>query len=368
MGRKAVLFVLAFLGIPCEPPVQDLSVELLWEIGGIDGPPEVMWQRIVHGTILGNSVYIVDVLAPSVRQFTLDGDFEADLGRAGEGPGEFFRPWFVAAHGDSVGVYDSGQRRWSFFSSLGEHLSTLTLPHPRGPYTNLEKPLPPGIGPHVALTGGAYDEGTRIPKAAIVWTEPTLVDTLAVFRSGTVDHLWAVDGRWHYFPWNIGDSGTLEALGDSLFVVVDGMASRATVYARTEDGVVARSSCELPGRPRQITGAEVKAITRQFHTYPGVDRRDEVGIPDTIPAWTKARASDPGTVWLKRGGFGGLFDGSERWVRWSLRDGSFTEVSFPDGVQCLDFEGDFALGLRQGEFDEQYIQLLRITETGTDAP
>jgi hypothetical protein len=343
--------------------IQELRVELLWEIGGIDGPPEVMWQRIEDAVILHGSIYVVDLTTPSVRQSGLDGLFVAELGRSGQGPGEFFRPSYVSARGDSVGVYDWGQRHWTIFDQSGEHLVTYTPPHPMGRYTGLQKPLPPVAGFHLALTGWVNDESVEYPNAVIQWKDPEVVDTLATIATGNLMFSYRGTPQWHSTSWSVGAGGGFDEVGDSLVVLVNGFSSTATVYRRTQHGVKVERKRSLPGAAHALTEKEKRSISVRFFERSGLDQRGrDVRIPDTASAFTAVRGTDGENVWLRRGGSGNLLGGAEHWVRWTMMDDSFAELAFPDGVEGLDVSVDLFLAVRTGAYNEQYLQLYRIID------
>ena len=70
-------------------------------------------------------IYVLDTQAPQVRMYDLAGEHVADLGKGGQGPGEYSMPWFVAA--DSAGrvfVLDAGNGRFNVYSGSGEYLAT----------------------------------------------------------------------------------------------------------------------------------------------------------------------------------------------------------------------------------------------------
>ena len=74
------------------PPAWGERVELVEElrIGTLDGP-EVYTFGSVSGVAIGptQSVYIGDGQAPAIRQYGEDGSWIADVGRQGQGPGEY---------------------------------------------------------------------------------------------------------------------------------------------------------------------------------------------------------------------------------------------------------------------------------------
>lgn len=111
---------------------QEISVEQLWEIGEPEGAPETVWMRIMDATIHEEHIYVVDVALPTVRMFTLGGEYVRELGRAGNGPSEFARPSSISVQGDSLRVYDLAQDRFTVFDKLGHHVRTRRVNGPEG--------------------------------------------------------------------------------------------------------------------------------------------------------------------------------------------------------------------------------------------
>jgi hypothetical protein len=364
LSRVLVLLLPLWSGALGKCLGQDLSASLAWEIGGMNGPEEVMWMRINDGVILRESVYVVDTHDPSVRQFSLQGIFLREFGRSGAGPGEFLRPSIIASRGDSIGVWDFMQRRWTFFDEEGNHLRTRNIPvYPQMRYRSLHRPFRRVHGFYAGLTGWIVDDGVAYPEALVQWSEPTRVDTVGLIPQGAImAFTW---GQWNRVSQGVGPVGGVDALGDSLIVFVDGHESRMTAYSRTESGLRAEDTQRLPGQPVRLSqGEQDDLVNRLIQNGPAEYARREYRVPELVPVWTSVRASAEGTVWLRRGGTGGLFGSGETWVAWSLTEGMIGELTLSPGVHVLDVEGDLLIAKRRGEFDELYLQLFRIEGTG----
>lgn len=343
---------------------QDLSVSVVWEIGGVNGPEEVMWMRINDAVLLRESVYVIDTQDPSVRQFSLQGAFLRDLGRVGAGPGEFMRPSIVASRGDSIGVWDFMQRRWAFFDKEGNHLRTRQIPvYPQMRYPAFHQPFGNVHGFYAGLTTWVVDDGIDFPQALVQWSAPTRVDTLGLVPQGAIMAL--VGGQWNRVSQGVGPIGGVDALGDSLIVYVDGLESRITLFSRTESGLKAVKERGLPGSPRPLSQREQdELVDHLIRNGPPEYGRREYRVPELVSVWTSVNASADGIVWLRRGGTGDLFSSGETWVAWSLAEGMMGELTLPLGVNLLDVERSFLIAKRRGEFDELYLRLLRIEGLG----
>ena len=363
MRRLRVAAILTGLILFTSPlAAQDLSANLLWEIGGIDGPEEVMWNRVVKGEIIGDQIYVLARFPAIVGQFTLDGEHVSDLGREGKGPGEFIAPAAVRSEGDSVGLYDFMQRRWLYFDAQGRHLSTHAWRvHPR-----IGRPVRTFLGVvggyFLALTTWLTNDSVHYPPLLIGWTDPEVVDTLASIPTGLLmARPRGSSGQWNSRPMGVGAGGGVAQVSDSIILLLDGMSARATFYRHTPQGLSVIRTHSLPGEARALTDAEKEEVVHRYNQRWDHDQDErEYRVPDSVAAWSGVEVSESGVVWLKRGATGGLFGGREVWVRWSPQAETFRRMALPEDVRVLDIDRGLVLALRRGEFNEPYLQLYRI--------
>lgn len=91
-------------------------------------PDDVFFEQIYHFALdESGMIYACDVRAHNIKKFDSNGKFIKVIGRQGQGPGEFNRPWDIAASWDGIIVYDMGNRRLCALSGEGEHLQSLTI-------------------------------------------------------------------------------------------------------------------------------------------------------------------------------------------------------------------------------------------------
>lgn len=69
-------------------------------IGADAGADEIVFGEVASVYANDGTIYVIDSAAPAVRMFDLDGNFLGNLGAAGEGPGEFTRPFRLAVAAD----------------------------------------------------------------------------------------------------------------------------------------------------------------------------------------------------------------------------------------------------------------------------
>lgn len=78
--------------------------------------------------------FVVDRMTQAILRFDADGRFRAMLGRKGEGPGEFQRPFYIGVVGDTLWAIDERLQRLTLLDSEGVVLETRTpLEHVRLP-------------------------------------------------------------------------------------------------------------------------------------------------------------------------------------------------------------------------------------------
>lgn len=349
---------------------QSLSVERLWEVGGVDGPPEAIWMRIRDATLVGDRVYAVDIALPAVRGFTVDGSYVGEVGREGQGPSEFARPVSIAVVRDSLWIYDLAQDRYTIFDALGNHGRTPRMSPLGG--RHLTRVWAARHGWHVGMTGviGRSTPGRSIPvHRTLVWNEER-VDTLATFDGKAYwrrfDNL-NIDSLRLSTVLSLGPEGGPWVLGDSLLVQVDGARSLARIFRITPGGPELERTRSLPGRPRPLTPAEREGAIAWYFWFYGLDPDGtdhhivEVVPPDSFPAWSKVLGDGDGAIWLRRGGSELIDpDRGERWMRWSLEDGSLDWVELPPGVEALRFREGYMLGKRRGDFEVEWLVLYRV--------
>ena len=113
---------------PLHPGVATLVEEL--SIGVADGAEEYMLGEIAD-IALGpdGSIFVLDRQVPVVRHYDARGQFIRNIGRRGDGPGEFRLVSGIAmTHDGRLLLWDTGNWRINVYSATGEVLPQLTTP------------------------------------------------------------------------------------------------------------------------------------------------------------------------------------------------------------------------------------------------
>ncbi|MFQ5745069.1 MAG: 6-bladed beta-propeller [Acidobacteriota bacterium] len=92
-------------------------------IGVETGPDEYMFGNVVGVAANDKAIFVLDPQVPTVRVHDYDGHYLRDIGREGDGPGEFRNPRSVAVAADGR-LFVKEQARIGVFSPEGEPLGT----------------------------------------------------------------------------------------------------------------------------------------------------------------------------------------------------------------------------------------------------
>ncbi len=81
-------------------------------IGSTDGPSELMFGRIADFEVTAEHIYVLEAQPPLVRKYDHDGNWIADLGGRGQGPGQFEWPAGLAVDATQEQVYVQHREPW----------------------------------------------------------------------------------------------------------------------------------------------------------------------------------------------------------------------------------------------------------------
>jgi hypothetical protein len=71
---RSIVFVLVLLG-PSTVSAQALGLERVWAVGEAFGSEAETWHRLEDATVVNGHVVAVDMFLPTVRVFTVDGEY-----------------------------------------------------------------------------------------------------------------------------------------------------------------------------------------------------------------------------------------------------------------------------------------------------
>ena len=351
-------------------------------VGGLEGDEAYTFGYVTDiAPAPDGSFYVADSQVPVIRLYAADGTYVRDIGRSGEGPGEYRNVDALDVDPDGrLLVWDLGNKRVSVFDSTGELVTSTQVADGAG------------SGPWFMSTGDG-DVLLRVyPEEGIVESrEGFRVDLARVALDGAVERLdsiplersvgpyYVLAGRGGYYrPFN---TMTLSATGPdgSLYVARN---DAYVIHRILPSGDTLR--IERPGeQPIPVTDRELaiwEAYSEQFAQRPNADRDDLFPIPTVKPFMRELAVDDDGRLWVSRYTEPVFFEYpadelAERkregrpaleWrdaLTWDVfeDDGTFLgSVTLPNSTTFMTARGDDVWGVNAGEFREDYVVKWRI--------
>lgn len=302
------------------------GLRLRFQVGtGVRGESDLLGSP-TGLAMLGDSLLVLDTAlrgSSSLRVFGPGGTPAGNIGRVGEGPGEYRKPWAMAvspkdgalylreAGGGLIHVYDrSAAFQRTLHLRIGGLLASYELmlradqagsvyvlvyeySVSRGPVTDFTPhPVFYVVGPD-----GAVGDTLRVPVEA---SDPWLLIAHGLPPRGTAI------GRIPFAPglvWSLGADGAL----------VHGLSDRYEIYLARRDGTEGTLTREVPAVP--VEDAEARWY-RTEETYSlRVNREDWVWdgpeVPDTKPYFTAIFPDEAGRIWVMREGPGRPIEGCD---------------------------------------------------------
>ncbi len=318
-------------------------------IGAASGDTATLFQRIVGARITSTGEIVVgDAGLGVIRVFDSDGTFRVQMGRPGEGPGEFRSLrglWIVPP--DTIGAWDSGAYRLTFFRVDGSLVRSVGL----RPSTESS-----GVGRLDQLVGPLSRDEVALASIGFGDVEGDRADRMSVelFRV-TGEHIGRVGEvrgmvRGARAPVPYSPFPYFAVRGDAVYFT-NGASPEVTVL---EAGGVART-ITLPRAEHDVNAAWEAlrpALEEKAEPY-YLSFLEEMSRPDSIPHIAGLLVDDAGRVWTKRYQvpWDALWiDGGERirggrWLVADLDGKPMATVDLPDGFTPLQVAEGRLLGL-----------------------
>ena len=337
------------------------------DIGGGADPhmefgPDLRVIRLRGGSL------VVGERGRGLRWFDQRGAWVRTVSREGSGPGEFRQVSFVALVGDSVLVYDGGQRRITVFDSAGVYGRSTTVvvadssgeAFPQGALGDGRLLL--GVYPEPAHINGLSRDSMKLNVGS-----PTGVPAASIGRFPSIDHLIEV------LPKGISERRVFFARRTS-WATFDSFVLVATNERFSFDwydagGHLVRS-VRRPWTPVPVTDAEFGAQLDEWlevfaegtEAYKAKLRQTFLAAPrlKAKPPYGKVLVSQAGDVWVQEFGDPGqrkrpsvysVFTQSGRWQ---------SQVSVPAGVEPVSIGANDMVGTWRDEDDAIHIRTYRV--------
>lgn len=363
------------------PPVWGTDLRTVEElrIGCLDGAGGCTFGDI-SSVAVGNdgSVFVADRFGPTLKVFDSEGVFYREIGRAGDGPGEFRRigGMTVLPSGD-IAVWDQPNQRITVFHPDGEYLASF-----RAENRTPSAPLLSDRNGLLYLRARATNEIGRLGKEPhLVWVR--YKETGAVADSIPIP-MEDAEGPSFFrsTPWGSRWPFTVQTLSafSPLGYLVVGRNSEYAVHRPLADGRVLRIEREYrPLVPRAEEREEWAASQERLADLVPNGALDTQSIPREKPPFRELWIDSEGRIWVSRYAEAKEWlvspEGSEEenratWVEpsvWDVIDprGSFLgTVPLPDRTQLIDARGRKIWALETGDLGEEYVVRLRVEGAG----
>ncbi len=363
-------------------PVWGDSVRLVEEVelGALEGERHEVFGRVTGVVGLADGTTIVaDELASALYVFGPDGTFLRQLGRSGEGPGEFGRISSLAAvSGSRVAVQDVRGGRVSVYEPTGALSTDFRMP--TGLYSVFETFSTDGRGQYYGRTTVRdpseppvqFDEDPRHAWVRYS-TDGELMDSLPVPEANPEGPRYTVitpDGP--RFPYTVE---TVSAIGWSGSIVW-GRNDRYAIHWLLDDGRVvqltraAERLSATDGERQQFEQISSYFARRNDSSHPPV--------PSVKPFFRRILVDAVGRIWVERYTKGYRYDysaseveerGERPLISWREAQvfdvyeaqGRFMgTIRLPTRVQFMHANETHLWALRMGEYDEAYVVRYRI--------
>lgn len=351
------------------PPRWSLSEEPLVAIGQLQGEAAYLFEHVAGVVLLpGGGVAVADRGSASLRVYDADGSLQVEMGRQGEGPGEFeYINRLLVFGSDTLAVYDGSLFRLTTFARNGTLLKALNL-----------RPAP-GSRPEVLV--GRFVDG----DLAVSWIDlgprdrsKVTPDVMPIARFGAdgvfIDGLATATGMVRATRGPVPFSPRLHSFvyGDSIFFS-NGVSEITVVDA---SGAVARTiPLPLPrldpGEARAQLAARVEELGArgELPRFTSAEDVAEAG-EGPVPAASELLLDDRGRFWLKpydpaRDSHllsAGAFERRAGGVWWVLeRDGStLALVPMPDRFTPMDVRGGLVAGVIRDDLDVERVLVFEV--------
>jgi hypothetical protein len=321
-----------------------------------------------------NQIAVVDRATETIRVFDHSGRLVREIGRGGEGPGEFRQVNSVWIWRDTLVVADDRLGRVSYYDSAGRYLDQVTLPPDHAGLTSVVGMFATGdflLERRDARRGTVARAGV-LPADSVRWYRaPRGLDRLVLL--GT-----AVAGELYGHPW----SGGL-ALGEVIF------GSRAHAALQGDTLLLARGGVpfevELIGPDGTLAGRfglrstprETSAEDRARYTAWRLDnaprnadtsawRRvfEDAPMRETLPATASLLVDPSGNIWVER--FTPPWD-PQRWAVFDRARRWLGDVAMPEGASLMEVRNDDLLVAHRDDVGFETIALYDLEKPGANA-
>lgn len=351
-------------------------------IGSVDEPNYALSEVVDLAADAAGALAVVQWNEQSVLIFSPTGQFVRDLGRGGQGPGEFGMPVRIGLLGDTTWVTDGTLKRTTLFDSRGTAVETLDFTRPISDDPRFRSAPPSAM----LRDGSAIVRPIIVSRGAGPGFAPLLrlrrdgsvVDTIAMLdRRNSRLRIQDPSGTWTRYtsqPFNDGTLFAAASNGQGIVVVERPAARSEPAYFRVRklapDGRIEYAK-RYRYRPVPMNGTVMDSVLNELagsiteSGRPGAPSmararqwvREGLYVPGNHPPVSAVVMSQDGHVWLRRE------DRPDALSLWHVLDRSGAIVAqsrIPPNVRLLEASQTHLWGVVTDELDVPYIVRYRI--------
>lgn len=376
------------------PPAEDVPSDastVAWEleeelrIGGVDGPIEYTFGSIsAWAPSPDGAIFVADRQGPVIRKYDSDGQHVADVGRDGQGPGEYSSVDGMGVTDDGrLMVYDGRNARLSWYGTEGEFEESVSVPNGLAGFRGFVYSRDGSAFIRVPPEEGFAEtpEGFRADWARI-GADGAIERVSEIPPDEAVGPRYVVAGRGGYYRAFV--TMNLSALGpDASFYEMRNDEYRITHTrpdgTRTE---IVREEPRIRVSPDEMSEWEARS---DFFAQRRPDRRsDYFPIPEVKPYARELVVDLDGRLWVSRYTEAAFMEYSDweradreekglamyQWrdrLRWDVfgADEEYVgSVTFPFKTTFVTATGDRVWGIHGGDYNEDYVVRWRMTPSG----
>jgi hypothetical protein len=328
-------------------------------------------HRVAGATRLADGrIAIANGGSHQVRVFGTDGRLVRDIGRVGDGPGEFRSLAWVGARGDTLVVWDIVASRISRFLIDGTFL-TSTIPQGVGMFAQVVGAYPDGslLFSSDMPDGDVPAAGVRRGRVLLlrVSVQGALMDTVAMVPATEQFVSASEDGRGLRIESLPFGRRTVVALsGDVLYV---GTGEDAGIRVAGRNGAISDEVLRVPAARKRVTGADIDAYWKNLVTVGerrgarsgDVRPRGDVPYPDELPPYAALNADRAGRLWIGESRLPREWERPATWWVYTP-DGRLTAtIQLPPRLHVLDVGEDWLLARERDQVEREMVSVYRIT-------
>ncbi len=347
-----------------------IGTDPILTIGEVSGDLDYILERVSHALRLEDGTIVVADRGPKqLRLFDAAGVFLRNLGRSGEGPGEFAMLSEVWARGDTILASDSFQSRVSVFGRGGDVLETIRVEVAQGrggyrsPHTQFADAAilvlnPPSGGVRLGdgdVIPGAVWRLDRYSRAGRFMNEIVYVQESPRWEHGITGLPPGL-----YLPFSLG-LPLFAASGNHVYAAEGTEAGIQRWKSDGELSHVFRWSVQerRVSRDDRRRWREANSAAPQGYNPAAWARYvQEIPFPERMPLFQRLLADAEGNVWAER--FSPSWEEDTAWYVFNDEGVWLGEVAAPPGLHIFEIGADHVLGLRRDELGVPFVVLFAL--------